>query len=145
MAIWHHENEPIIGKTNKEEPTYARPNSHDLPGNETLNLNSDSEVPTCHNIGGDKCIKYVQHNYIDDPYKVQRSEKDGVSLTKILATSLDRKFELKKSIDRVISVSKKGLDKAMSKDEVGEELSLVVDQLNSTAGILPIFIKLNPI
>ena len=40
-------------------------------------------------------------------------------------------------------VSKEDLDKAMSKDEVGEEISLVVDQLNSTAGILPIFINLN--
>ena len=76
-----------------------------------------------------RVIKYLQFKYINRLYKTNRSEKD-VLLTKILSTSLGRKFELKKTMDRAISLNKEDVDKTMNKDEAGEELLKVIDKLN---------------
>ena len=126
MEFWHHSKQPIIDRDSKNNPIWAEPNSYKLPKGETLN----PQVLDSFAIGS-SCVKMsVQKNDIDDPYKVECSEKD-VSLTKILATSLDRKNELKRMIDRAISLDKTDLDKAMNKDESWEELLEVIDLLNS--------------
>ena len=68
-------------------------------------------------------------NYITNPFKIGRSKKD-VPLDKILATSQDMKNELKKTIDRAVSVSEDEIDKAMDRHEVGTALNDLVIQLN---------------
>ena len=71
----------------------------------------------------------MQKNNIDQPFRVERSEKD-VPLTKILATTIDRKNERTKMIHKVSSVDKTELNNAMNKDEVGKELLDIVEKLN---------------
>ena len=74
-------------------------------------------------------INYCQFNYIDNQFKIDRSEKD-IALTKILATSKDRKLELKRTIDNATSLVEEDIDKSMNKDKVGEKLLEVNDYLN---------------
>ena len=72
-------------------------------------------MTNCFQIGSKLAIDYCQHNYIDNPFKIERSEKD-VPLTKILATSKDRKLELKKQLDKVVSLVADDIDNAMNKE-----------------------------
>ena len=124
MEFWHPTNEPVIGRKSGQ-PVRVQKNSFDLPKKETLN----PQVLEFVKIGTERAVKYLQLNYIDSPFKIDRSGKD-VSLTKILATTLDRKCELKKMMDRVVSLSEEDLDRAMNKEEAGEELAVVLDALN---------------
>jgi hypothetical protein len=100
MEFWHPVNQPAIGNYNKEEKQYHTPEGLELPDGETLSY----DVTRCYDIGKERAIRYCQHNYIDNPYEVNRSEKTGVELTKILATTLDLKNECKRYIDAEISV-----------------------------------------
>ncbi|KAL7540626.1 hypothetical protein ACHAXR_010257 [Thalassiosira sp. AJA248-18] len=125
MKFWHPTNQPIIGDYLKEKPIYAEPNSFKLPGNESLHY----EVFLCFDIGLERVIKYMQRYYIDFPFSVGRSEKE-VSLAKIMASSIDRKQESKKTIDREISTSKDDLKAAFNKNEVGKKLQLLANELN---------------
>lgn len=104
-----------------------------MPECETLNPNVTNFVE----IGTNRVTKYIQVNYIDNPFKVGRSELD-VPLTKILTTSVDRKEELIKAINRVASIDKSELDKAFNKDEVGNALMWVVRKLNTGFGQIPV-------
>ena len=58
-------------------------------------------------------------------------------LTMILAMSLDRKIQLKKSLHKSTSVSEDELDNAMNKDELGKELEPVIDVLNLSLVVVP--------
>ena len=68
-------------------------------------------------------------SYIDEPYAVERSGKE-VTLSKILATSADRKIERIKSIHAAVSTSRDELNKALSKEEAGRYLAGVIQTLN---------------
>ncbi|KAL7523896.1 hypothetical protein ACHAWF_001595 [Thalassiosira exigua] len=124
IQLWHPTEQPIIDGT-PDNSVRAKANEYNLPGKETLN----PEILQFPTIGTKRAIKYGQVNYIDNPFKVDRSEAE-VPLTRILATSLDRKAELKKQIDKVTSVSAEDLDDALNRDETGEQLLYVIDQLN---------------
>ena len=133
IKLWHPIDEPIIGNYQKETKLHAEPYSYQLPECETLNPNVTNFVE----IGTNRVTKYIQVNYIDNPFKVGRSELD-VPLTKILTTSVDRKEELIKAINRVASIDKSELDKAFNKDEVGNALMWVVRKLNTGFGQIPV-------
>ena len=124
MQIWHHTEEPRIKKADQTntDATRAAPNSFEMADGETLN----PAVLSCFDIGLDRARKYMKTYYIDTPFRVDRSEKD-VQLTRILATSLDRRLELEKSIYKATSVSEDELDKAVNKDELRKELDSVID------------------
>ena len=94
-------------------------------GKETLN----PAVLGLLQIGLQRAIKYMQTYYIDDPFCVDRSEKK-VPLTKILASSMDRKQELRISIDTVVSLVANDLDKVMDTHKAGEHLRFAVEKLN---------------
>ncbi|KAL7549786.1 hypothetical protein ACHAWF_015642 [Thalassiosira exigua] len=99
MQLWHHTNQPIIGDYDKETPLYADPNSFRLPENETLL----PDVLRLLDIGVTRVKKYMQTYYIDTSFRVDRSEKE-VPLTKLLASTIDRRKELKRIIDREVSL-----------------------------------------
>ena len=71
----------------------------------------------------------MQKYYIDEPHTVERSGKE-VALSKILATSADRKIERIKSIHAAVSTSRDELNKALSKEEAGRYLTGVIQTLN---------------
>ena len=74
-------NEPIIDRR-REKTIHAKPNSLDLPGNESLNVSTLQ----CPEIGENRVKKYFRKYYIEDPYSTKpRSEKE-CPLTKILTT-----------------------------------------------------------
>ena len=75
----------MISKANNGETIYAKPNSNELPGRETFNW----QVIRCFTSGSKLTIDYCQFNYIDNPFKIDRFEKD-IMLAKILATSKDK-------------------------------------------------------
>ncbi|KAL7545247.1 hypothetical protein ACHAWF_013562 [Thalassiosira exigua] len=125
IQLWHHTNQPIIGDYEKARPTYAEANSFKLPEKETL----FPDVLRLLDIGLARVRNYLQIYYIDDPFRVERSEKEA-PLTKLLASTVDRKKELKRTIDREVSVFAADLDDAMNKTEVGEKLQEVVGLLN---------------
>ena len=122
--LWHPTLEPVL-KYENGKPIHAEPNSYKMPEEEVLN----PQILNCFDIGGDRAERYMQKNNIDQPYKVERSEKD-VPLTKILATTLDMKNELATMIHKVSSVDGTDLNNAMNKDEVGKELLDIVEKLN---------------
>ena len=72
----------------------------------------------------------MQRYYIDEQYTVERSGKE-VTLSKILATSADRKIERIKTIHAAISTSRDELDKALNKEEAGRYLADVIQKLNN--------------
>ena len=127
IKLWHHSHLPIIVKYDKENPTYSLPYSYLLPENETLL----PDVLLMFDIGLTRVVEYMQLYYIDDAFRVDRSEKE-VPLTKLLASSVDRKKELKRMIDREVSLSANELDDALDKEEAGLKLKTVVDLLNET-------------
>jgi hypothetical protein len=90
---------PIIGKDTNNNPICAEQKSFNLPNGETLNPDT---LNVC-GIRAKHVLDSAQVNEIDNPYKVDRTEKD-VKLTKILATSMDRRIELKKALDRATSM-----------------------------------------
>lgn len=87
------------------------------------------DVPNAFSIGSDKVASYHEFYNVEHPFKVDRSEKD-ISLKKILATTVDRKLELQKTINRAISLVEDDLNKSMNSAEVGEEIEKVIDVLN---------------
>jgi len=125
MEVWHPIREPIIGKDTNNNPIRAEPNSFNLPNGETLNPDT---LRVC-GIGAKRVKDSAQFNEIDNPYKVDETEED-VKLAKILATSMDRRIELKKALDRATSLVEDKLNASMTKDEAGEELKNVVASLN---------------
>ena len=130
--VWHPEYEPTI-KFDGDDRIRAEPDSYDLPDDETLN----AQVTKCFDIGLQRAILYVLTYHIQSPFRVDRSEKE-VPLTKILASTMDRKAEMKKMIDRAISLEDVDLDKAMVADEVREELKKV-NELLDTDGPSPTY------
>ena len=58
-------------------------------------------------------------------------------MTIILATTLERKSELKKSIDRKTALAKDDPDKAMNKNKVYNELKEVIETLNFKVIVSP--------
>ncbi|KAL7526067.1 hypothetical protein ACHAXR_001297 [Thalassiosira sp. AJA248-18] len=131
IQLWHHTNQPIIRRGADRAPIFSKPNSYELPKKETLN----PQVLVFDKIGTKLAIDYLKMYYIMNPYTVERSEKK-VPLTKILANTLDKKCELKIAMDKVTSVIYDDLDKATNKDEAGELLNRVIDQLNGDASII---------
>ena len=125
IQLWHHENEPIIGEDAEKNPIYADPNSFQLPGSESLN----SQTPQFFDIGEKIKVKYCQKYYIDTPFRVDWSEKE-ISMTRILASSVDRKAELNKSIIQATSVIEEELDKTLTKREAYKQLNRTIDELN---------------
>ena len=123
MKLWHHIDQPIIGNYMEKKPTYAEPNAFNLPDKETLN----PDVLMCFDIGLQRVTRYMQYYYMYTPFEFDRSEKE-IPITKILASSIDRKHELKKAIDKDKSFIKD--DASINKDEVGEKLQWVADKLN---------------
>ncbi len=89
MEIWHPIREPIIGKDTNNNPICAEQKSFNLTNEETLNPDT---LNVC-GIQAKHVLDSAQVNKIDNPYKVDTTEKD-VKLTKILATSMDRCIEL---------------------------------------------------
>ena len=112
-----------MDKSNK--PIYIEPNSLSLPDKETLN----PDMLRLFDIGSSRVCEYFQHNNIDMPYKVNRSEKN-VSLTRILVILEDRKAALKKAIDAAMSITEDELSKAIDKTRAGHELQNLIDKLN---------------
>ena len=139
IQLWHHTNQPIIGDYDKETPKFAEPNSFLLPEKETL----FPDVLLVFDTGLTRVIRYMQVYYIDTPFRVDRSEKE-VALNKLLASSVDRAKELKRTIGREVSLVTSGLDDAMTTPVVGTKLLQVVDDLNKTLGELenPYVVKL---
>lgn len=124
MQLWHHTNLPIVGDFDKAEKKYSTPEGLELPDGETLSL----EVPRCFETGTNRAIEYCQINYIDDPFRQDRTEKD-VALTRILATTLDRKKELQRFVHRETSVDYCELDKSLDKEKLGEHIQSTIDWL----------------
>ena len=60
---------------------------------------------------------------------MDRSKKD-CPLTKLLATSLERKLELKRALGRAVLLDADDLGKAMNQDKVGTEIEKVKHVLN---------------
>ena len=126
LQFWHPTNDPIIEKPKKRKHSEnEKPDLYRLPSNESLN----PDVIRCFDIGLERAKLYLQKYYIDEPHTVERSGKE-VALSKILATSADRKIERIKSIHAAVSTSRDELNKALSKEEAGRYLTGVIQTLN---------------
>ena len=101
LQFWHPTNDPIIEKPKKRKHSEdEKPDLYRLPSNESLN----PDVIRCFDIGLEQATLYLQRYYIDEQYTVERSGNE-VTLSKILATSADRKIERIKTIHAAISTS----------------------------------------
>ena len=125
LQFWHPTNDPIIEERKKRKRDEG-PDLYKLPSNESLN----PDVIRCFDIGLERATLYLQRYYIDEQYTVERSGKE-VTLSKILATSADRKIERIKTIHAAISTSRDELDKALNKEEAGRYLADVIQKLNN--------------
>ena len=132
LELWHYARMPIIEWVEGKEPLRVEPGSFRMPEGEMLNAN----MLSCFDIGLKRVRKYFQKYYIDTPYSIGRSEKD-VPLTKILATMLDRKQELKRCIDRAISTDSDDLDKAFNAKEAGKCLRQTIETVNNYSLVQP--------
>jgi hypothetical protein len=80
MRLWDPVNPPIIGNYDKDEKKYSTHDGLELPDGESLSL----DVIRVFDIGSECAIQYCQRYYITNPFQVDRSEKTGVDLTKLL-------------------------------------------------------------
>jgi hypothetical protein len=123
MQFWHPANEPIIG-WNNDKPIYTEAKSLALPGDETLN----EKVLLFYTYGSQRVIEYFKLYYIKRPFHATRPEKE-FPLPRILATSADRKDELRSMINRAISTDEQELG-SFTKPMLGEEIEATVKRLN---------------
>jgi ankyrin repeat protein len=100
------------GNYNKDEKKYLNHDGLELPDGESSGL----DVIRVSDIGSERAIQYCQYYYITNPFQVDRYEKTGVDLTKILETTLDMKDERKQYINAETSLDKGDLMKAMNEE-----------------------------
>ena len=125
LELWHYSRMPILEWLDGKEPVRAEPGSFRIPEGEMLNAN----VLSCFDIGLKRVREYFQKHYIDSLYSIGQSEKD-VPLTKILATGLEQKQEMKRWIDRASSTDADDLDKVFNATEAGECLGMTIEMIN---------------
>ena len=128
MKFWHPVDPPIVGNFDSEdhEKEYSTHDGLEIGNGETLNI----EVTKCFDIGQQRSIDNCQKNYIETPFKNNRSEKD-VAFTRLLATTYDREQEKKKYLHRETSTKVDELDASMNQAEAAKQLGLVRDWLNN--------------